>query len=90
MLNKLEMGNAEKSNTQSRLDEIMLQDSSAKVCIIAYMCLSVCVCVCACACACERQELEIIYYTYMTVYCFYVILFAANGLVSLILIVRYS
>ena len=31
MLNKLEMANAEKSNTQSKLDEIMLQDSSTKV-----------------------------------------------------------
>ena len=33
MLNKLEMSNAEKSNTQSKLDEIILQDSSAKVCV---------------------------------------------------------
>ena len=31
MLNKLETANAEKSNTQSKLDEIMLQDSSTKV-----------------------------------------------------------
>ena len=34
MLNKLEMTNAEKSNTQSKLDEIMLQDSTAKVYVI--------------------------------------------------------
>ena len=31
MLNKLETANAKKSNTQSKLDEIMLQDSSTKV-----------------------------------------------------------
>ena len=31
MLNKLETANAEKLNTQSKLDEIMLQDSSTKV-----------------------------------------------------------
>ena len=31
MLNKLETANAEKSNTQSKLDEIMLQDSSTRV-----------------------------------------------------------
>jgi len=31
MLKKVEMVNAEKSSTQSKLDEIVLQDSSAKV-----------------------------------------------------------
>ena len=34
MLDKLEAANAEKSNTQSKLDEIMLQDSSTKVCAL--------------------------------------------------------
>ena len=66
MLNKLEAANAEKSNTQSKLDEIVLQDSSTKVCVYCNtvlcvrvsvclsVCLSVCVSVCvrACACAC--------------------------------------
>ena len=32
MLKKVEMINAEKSSTQSKLDEIVLQDSSVKVC----------------------------------------------------------
>ena len=32
MLKKVEMVNAEKSSTQSKLDEIVLQDSSVKVC----------------------------------------------------------
>ena len=36
MLNKVEKANAEKSNTQSKLDEIILQDSSAKVCTYAH------------------------------------------------------
>jgi len=31
MLKKVEMVNAEKSSTQSKLDEIVLQDSSGKV-----------------------------------------------------------
>ena len=47
MLNKLETANAEKSNTQSKLDEIMLQDSSAKVCVRACVCV-VCVCLRVC------------------------------------------
>ena len=47
ILNKLEMANAEKSNTQSKLDEIMLQDSSAKVCTYAYVFVCTCVFMCA-------------------------------------------
>ena len=54
MLNKLEAANAEKSNTQSKLDEIMLQDSSTKVGVycntVIYVCVRGCVCVCACLC----------------------------------------
>ena len=50
MLNKLETANAEKSNTQSKLDEIMLQDSSAKVC--TFVCVYVCMCACVCICVC--------------------------------------
>ena len=50
------MANAEKSNTQSKLDEIMLQDSSAKVCTFVCLFLRVCVYVCmgvtVCACVC--------------------------------------
>ena len=62
MLNKLEMANAEKSSTQSKLDEIMLQDSSAKVCtfvciyacayVCVYVCVGVTVCMCLCFCMC--------------------------------------
>ena len=52
MLNKLEMANAEKSNTQSKLDEIMLQDSSAKVCTFVCVCVCMCVCVYVCVYMC--------------------------------------
>ena len=45
MLNKLETANAEKSNTQSKLDEIMLQDSSTKVKYSNYVYVCVWACV---------------------------------------------
>ena len=46
MLDKLEASNAEKSNTQSKLDEIVLQDSSTKVCVRVCACIHVCVHAC--------------------------------------------
>ena len=82
MLNKLEAANAEKSNTQSKLDEIMLQDSSTKVCVYcvrvrAYLsvCLCICVsvsvcayvCVCQCVCVCVR----LILMTILLIHCVY-------------------
>ena len=78
MLNKLEAANAEKSNTQSKLDEIMLQDSSTKVCVycvraylsvclFVYLCVCVCVCICVCMsmclCMCAFDPYDNVTYT---------------------------
>ena len=62
MLNKLEKANAEKSNTQSKLDEIILQDSSAKVFIYYFIHISIYTqvfvynCVHACVCLWRSEK----------------------------------
>ena len=75
MLDKLEAANADKSNTQSKLDEIVLQDSSTKVCVCVRVRAYMCACIRACVCVILMTQVIYTYIIECTVYSYIYYLF---------------